>query len=219
EHCSSPSVTSDSDDDDTSTTSTSSDSGQSKCKVKNCFLKDISSSTSPYVTNFQQYKQELTQSLLKLYNKTVFNDKLSNSIYVTWSNLLRTAAGHCIHTVKNDKPFSIIEISDKVCDSADRLRDALLHEMCHAACWIIQSERKDRHGSIWQSYGMLATRIHPELPLVRKKHNFVINYPYSYVCLQCGKREGRYRPIRDKAFCRKCWGPLVTPTMDTPSRS
>ena len=33
---------------------------------------------------------------------------------------------------------SKIELSSKVLDSADRLRDTLVHEMCHAAAWIIR---------------------------------------------------------------------------------
>ena len=33
---------------------------------------------------------------------------------------------------------SKIELSTKVLDSSDRLRDTLIHEMCHAAAWVIR---------------------------------------------------------------------------------
>ena len=35
-----------------------------------------------------------------------------------------------------EERISKIELSSKVIDSADRLRDTLIHEMCHAAAWI-----------------------------------------------------------------------------------
>jgi hypothetical protein len=41
-----------------------------------------------------------------------------------------------------------IELSSKVIDSCDRLRDTLIHELCHAACSII-SKKCDNHGPIW----------------------------------------------------------------------
>jgi SprT-like family len=36
-----------------------------------------------------------------------------------------------------EERLSRIELSTKVLDSADRLRDTLVHEMCHAASWIV----------------------------------------------------------------------------------
>ena len=33
--------------------------------------------------------------------------------------------------------YSEIRLSIKVLDSADRLRDTLIHEMCHQAAWVI----------------------------------------------------------------------------------
>ena len=39
----------------------------------------------------------------------------------------------------------------KVCDTADRLRDTLIHEMCHAAVWILNGV-KNGHGQIWNAW-------------------------------------------------------------------
>lgn len=44
-----------------------------------------------------------------------------------------------------------IELSTKVCDSADRVRDTLLHELCHAAVWIIDGENGG-HGPVWKRW-------------------------------------------------------------------
>ncbi|XP_075719870.1 uncharacterized protein LOC142760566 [Rhinoderma darwinii] len=48
-----------------------------KCNIHNCFIEDITSSTSPYMTHFQATKQELVTRLYKLYNQTVFNNQVS----------------------------------------------------------------------------------------------------------------------------------------------
>ena len=32
----------------------------------------------------------------------------------------------------------------------DRLKETLLHEMCHAAVWIINNQRHVHHGPLWQ---------------------------------------------------------------------
>jgi predicted SprT family Zn-dependent metalloprotease len=39
----------------------------------------------------------------------------------------------------------------KVCDTADRLRDTLIHELCHAATWVVD-DVKDGHGPHWKAW-------------------------------------------------------------------
>ena len=75
---------------------------------------------------------------------------------VTWNGRLTKTAGMCIQrkikiTKKPNHLFaysnntgaeevraSKIELSTKVLDSSDRLRDTLIHEMCHAAAWVVR---------------------------------------------------------------------------------
>lgn len=45
---------------------------------------------------------------------------------------------------------SVIELSEKVLTSADRLRCTLIHELCHAATWIFNGE--GGHGSTWKQW-------------------------------------------------------------------
>lgn len=66
----------------------------------------------------------------------------------------------------------------------DRLRDTLVHEMCHAATWLINSVR-DGHGPFWKLYARKATLAHPELPMVTRCHSYDINYKYQYQCSRC----------------------------------
>ncbi|XP_077148368.1 uncharacterized protein LOC143809096 isoform X1 [Ranitomeya variabilis] len=178
------------------------------CNIPGCFLEDIISPTSIYVTNFQENKEELVERLYNLYNRTVFDNKLPVKMDILWSTKLGTTSGLCRTKLINKRRCAVIELREKVCDSAVRVRSTLAHEMCHAACWIIYDVRKDDHGPIWQALTRRVNRIHPELPEVKKYHNYTINYDYNYKCSQCNKRIGRFRKIRDYK-CPQCGGRLL----------
>ncbi|XP_077148370.1 germ cell nuclear acidic protein-like isoform X3 [Ranitomeya variabilis] len=180
-----------------------------QCNDPGCFLEDIVSPTSIYVTNFQEKKKELVERLYDLYNRTVFDNQLPVKMDILWSKRLTSAAGQCNQKLIDDRRYSVIELSEKVCDSVDRVRAILAHEMCHAAVWIICGERNDDHGTMWQAFTRRVKRIHPELPKLTKYHNYTIHYYYNYKCSQCDKQIGRFRKIRDnKLHCRKCGGRL-----------
>ncbi|XP_077148366.1 germ cell nuclear acidic protein-like [Ranitomeya variabilis] len=226
EQCASPVIVSDSDDDDciimepTSPFSDTELSGylesstseeQPICTIEGCFIQDITCPTSPYVKDFQKTKHELATRLFKLYNRTVFGNELpEDKIQFKWSKRLRATSAFCYNIWKDNDQYSTIELSDKVCDSAERLRDTLAHELCHAACWHIDGMQNDGHGPLWLSYTEMVISAHPELPPVSMYHAYDINYTYNYVCAGCGYRVGRFTKIREeKTFCRKCGGSLL----------
>lgn len=66
----------------------------------------------------------------------------------------------------------------------DRLRDTLIHEVCHAATWLINGVR-DGHGRFWRFYANKSAVIHPELPVVTRCHSYEINYKFTYECVRC----------------------------------
>ncbi|XP_073435241.1 germ cell nuclear acidic protein-like [Dendrobates tinctorius] len=171
----------------------------------------MTSPASPYVKDFQKTKHELVTRLFKLYNSTVFQNKLPESkLEIKWSKRLRATSGFCINKFENGELYSTIELSEKVCDSAERVRDTLAHELCHAACWHFDGVQGDCHGPLWVWYTKLFECVHPELPPVPIYHTFNINYTYNYVCAWCEYSVGRFTKISGKkAFCRKCGGSLL----------
>uniref|UniRef100_A0A4W5JDD2 Germ cell nuclear acidic peptidase n=1 Tax=Hucho hucho TaxID=62062 RepID=A0A4W5JDD2_9TELE len=156
------------------------------CVTPGCFLQSLSGPGSSYSRNFKQTKEELTSKLYRLYNTSVFNSKLPSNMSVSWNNKMRKTAGYCITGQERGggNRYARIQLSEKVCDSADRLRDTLVHEMCHAATWLINSVR-DGHGPFWKLYARKATLAHPELPMVTRCHSYDINYKYQYQCSRC----------------------------------
>ncbi|XP_071979791.1 germ cell nuclear acidic protein-like isoform X2 [Engystomops pustulosus] len=185
------------------------------CKVEGCFLQELSCSSSMYVKNFKQKKLELTTRLYSLYNQTIFEQKLPGNLEITWNKKMRKTAGYCVTGQKRQtlERYARIELSEKVCDSADRLRDTLIHEICHAATWLINGVR-DGHGQYWKFYARKATLVHPELPMVSRCHSYEINYKFTYECSRCKNTIGRHSKSLDteKFVCALCKGKLVLQT-------
>ncbi|XP_010895043.1 acidic repeat-containing protein [Esox lucius] len=188
------------------------------CKTPGCFLQSLSGPDSSYNRNFKQTREELTSKLFRLYNTSVFDGKLPGNMSVSWNKKMRKTAGHCITgQERGGNRYARIELSEKVCDSPDRLRDTLVHEMCHAATWLINGVR-DGHGPFWKLYARKATLAHPELPMVTRCHSYDINYKYQYRCSCCDNIIGRHSKSLDtqRFVCALCTGQLVLLTPAKP---
>lgn len=189
------------------------------CKTPGCFVESLSNPGSVYVVGFKRNKEELTGKLYKLYNTTVFDSKLPADMSVIWNKKMRKTAGYCVTGQEKGggRRYARIELSEKVCDSADRLRDTLIHEMCHAATWLINNVR-DGHGPFWKLYARKATLVHPELPMVTRCHSYDINFKYQYQCTRCQNKIGRHSKSLDtqRFVCAICTGQLVLLTPSKP---
>ncbi|XP_013795766.2 germ cell nuclear acidic protein isoform X1 [Apteryx mantelli] len=183
------------------------------CSVPGCFLQDLSNPASQYVKYFKRNKEDLTQKLYRLYNSTIFEQKLPEKMEIIWNKKMRKTAGYCV-TGQTKSPeaqrYARIELSEKVCDSADRLRDTLIHEVCHAATWLINGVR-DGHGRFWRLYARKSAVIHPELPVVTRCHSYEIKYKFTYECVSCKTTIGRHSKSLDteRFVCACCGGQLV----------
>ncbi len=110
-------------------------------------------------------------------------------------------------TLQNKVRFSSLKLASKVLDSADRLRDTLIHEMCHAATWVV-SGCPDGHGPIWKDWAARSRRRFPDLPVIGRCHSYVIRTKYTYRCVKCGQCVNRHSKSldTDKYRCGKCKG-------------
>lgn len=99
----------------------------------------------PFMKNFRKSRDELTNLLFTLFNDKVFNKNLPRDFSITWNSRLTRTAGYCRHFTKRENGMttyeSRIELSVKVVDTPCRLRDTLVHELCHAATWVIDNCR------------------------------------------------------------------------------
>ncbi|XP_056643015.1 germ cell nuclear acidic protein-like [Diorhabda sublineata] len=162
--------------------------------------------------NFKKFKNELSKKLFKLYNDKVFDNILPEDMPIEWNDRMRSSAGFCYCkkvTRRNGKieRSARIVLSSKVLDRADRLRDTLIHEMCHAVTWISNCI-SDGHGDHWKSWAFKAMETFPELPIIKRCHNYVISTKYTYRCTSCGYSIGRHSKSLDieRKRCGYCLG-------------
>ncbi|XP_048520473.1 uncharacterized protein LOC109538489 [Dendroctonus ponderosae] len=163
-------------------------------------------------TNFKQHKQELAKRLFSLFNENVFDDAIPGNCAIEWNTKLTKTAGLCHFKKITHRQGQIerqvkISLSTKVLDSPCRLRDTLIHEMCHAASFIV-NRITDGHGPYWKSWAFKAMEKFPELPPIRRCHDYRINSKYTYKCTGCHYSFGRHTKSLDldRKRCGYCMG-------------
>lgn len=113
--------------------------------------------------NYNQQKYERAKQIFALYNKIVFNNKLtkvpviwkSSIVGMTSSDIELIAGLFKITKLKESNCcyyVSEIQLSEKYLTDPELLRTSLLHEMCHAAAWVIDNVYDDDHGEEWQKW-------------------------------------------------------------------
>ncbi|KAK6172504.1 hypothetical protein SNE40_016140 [Patella caerulea] len=160
-----------------------------------------------FTKQFKKTYEELTAILYKIYNETVFDLKLPEDLSIIWNKRLLRTAGYCAYKRVNGQHVSRIELSTKVCDTPERVRDTLIHELCHAAVWML-NKQTDGHGPYWKYWARKANVSHPYLPIISRCHDYSITTKYTYVCTQCGYQIGRHSKSLDtnRKLCGYCHG-------------
>lgn len=166
-----------------------------------------------YKINFATKKDELASRLFKLYNSEVFNNQLPADMSIKWNPKMRGTAGFCYSKRKKLRTGIVrlarVELAPRVVDRADRLRDTLVHELCHAAAWVVDGVL-DGHGAVWQAWAERAMARFPELPPIRRCHNYQIATKFTYRCTVCGYSINRQSRSIDteRKRCGHCLGRL-----------
>ncbi|VDM31020.1 unnamed protein product [Hydatigera taeniaeformis] len=150
-------------------------------------------SAERFVKNFKKNREELANRLLTEFNEAIFANQLPGELRVIWNERLLKTAGQCVYLKRNSKhpDGSVtsarevrIELSGKVCTSAERVRDTLLHEACHAAVWLVHG-LNDGHGPLWRSFARRAKAVFPHLPPITVRHTYAIDTRFTYRCSGC----------------------------------
>lgn len=170
-----------------------------------------------YKSKFKSKKEELARRLFHLYNKEIFNDRLPSDMPLEWNGRMRTTSGFCynkrtrsLDPTKPEVRSARIALSKKILDTPDRLRDTLVHELCHAASWLIDGMR-DGHGPNWKKWTIYAMQRFPELPPIKRCHDYKIDTKYVYRCSQCDYEFGRHSKSLnlERQVCGYCHGKFI----------
>ncbi|XP_046854411.1 HMG box-containing protein C19G7.04-like [Xenia sp. Carnegie-2017] len=156
--------------------------------------KSVKSLMTPYKNTpgkrWQKSRELLVAELYSYYNETVFHNKLPADLPIIWNKKMTKTAGYCYYIGSMVKKCRI-ELSEKVVDSCDRIRDTLIHELCHAAAWLIDGV-KAGHGPQWKRWANKAMMLHSDLPPISRCHSYDINYKFTYKCVMCQHSFGRH---------------------------
>ncbi|KAI8898764.1 SprT-like family-domain-containing protein [Globomyces pollinis-pini] len=141
-------------------------------------------------------RDRLSKKYYTEFNRNVFNNSLPSDMEIAWSKRLNKTAGRTLLIKSRAECKDLyqckIELATKVVDTEFKLRNTLIHEMCHAAVWII--EHSDiPHGTSFKRWGSLVTKKYPDLK-VSTCHQYQINFKYNYVCVneECALTYGRH---------------------------
>ena len=162
-----------------------------------------------YVDNFMKNKEDLCEKLYCFYNNQVFENKLPPTSNVTWNHIRKRVAGKCLCRYDNSRSnprVAKIELSSLVLNVPERLKRTLIHEMCHAAAWIV-SDYRGGHGDPWRMWVAEAQKKLPELPPITRCNSYKVSHRYTYQCVKCSFITKRHiRLDTNRKVCRYCSG-------------
>ncbi|ORX47563.1 hypothetical protein BCR36DRAFT_92712 [Piromyces finnis] len=152
----------------------------------------------------------MTPILYQEFNKEIFENQLPTNLEIEWSKTLYKTAGRTKMKCNKENIKSIkIELSCKVLDNLDKLKNTLIHEMCHVAVFLIDDVKEEKHGNHFKYWGRKAESCYSDIK-VTTYHSYEIDYKYKYQCQNCGHIYGRHSKSIDvnKARCQ-CSGELI----------
>eukprot|EP00984_Skeletonema_dohrnii_P020898 scaffold10295_cov121-Skeletonema_dohrnii-CCMP3373.AAC.1 len=175
-----------------------------------------STSSQSRVINFNKSRDKLTSETFAEFNQRAFANQLS-SVKVEWSKKLNTTAGITRMRGKlgeqySDSRVATIELATKVIENEEQLRSTLLHEMCHAAAWLVDGVHKPPHGKVFKNWASKSMRKIKDVE-VTTTHDYQISYKFAWACTnaKCNvviKRHSRSVDL-NKHCCGKCKNKLI----------
>ncbi|GIL93917.1 hypothetical protein Vretimale_151 [Volvox reticuliferus] len=160
---------------------------------------------------FLAARRRLAQELYEKWNALVFGGQLPANLPLVWNSRLTATAGQVVG--ERSLPGTIrriaakLELSPRLIDSIDKLRNTLSHEMCHVAVWHISQEYDRPHGPAWERWARRFMNYDPSLVITRT-HDYISQYAHRWRCtnVACGKEYGRQRRTinADVHVCAVC---------------
>lgn len=158
---------------------------------------------------FAKEREELVRSMFLEFNAGAFRSCLPADLSIKWNKRLLTTAGITKLRLNGETRLASVELSEKVLDDAERLKTTLLHELCHAAAWIADGERRPPHGRSFWRWAKIVSNAVPDVNITTC-HSYLIHKPFRFKCTNphCGVEYSRHsKSIDTEAHrCGACRG-------------
>mmetsp|Transcript_10283 Transcript_10283/g.31440 ORF Transcript_10283/g.31440 Transcript_10283/m.31440 type:complete len:421 (-) Transcript_10283:396-1658(-) len=160
---------------------------------------------------FTTRKEDFASILYTILDNNVTKDRLGSRVSLEWNKRFNTTAGMTHFRMRkiSRERFAGIVLSTKVLDSPIKLYRTLVHEMCHAAQWVIDGKPKPPHGPPFKAWVYQFRQFDPTLDITTC-HQYEIDYKYRYECESCHHTYGRHsKSINvERKVCGNCRGKL-----------
>ena len=165
-----------------------------------------------YFQDYRSKRSDLAWEIFHHFNATVCNYKLDlKNTRIYFNNQMWNKVGYHDEDYDDQEwstKISSIYLSTRCLDNPERLRDALLHELCHAAVWQVDCDfENDEHGPKWKLWIQLLLCMHPYINMnqIVEDAYYKCN-KYLYECVKCGYDIGEKKklPKKYRKRCMKC---------------
>ena len=138
-------------------------------------------------------RRQLIDSVPALFarlNSAAFDGRLPTDLPISWSSTLRRTAGLTrfstlrAHGGAAPARVASIELAAKVLDTPERLEATLLHELCHAAAWLLDGQARPPHGPHFWAWARRAAAALPGAS-VSTCHSYEIHCKHRFECTGC----------------------------------
>lgn len=161
---------------------------------------------------FAKEREELVRSMFLEFNAGAFRSCLPADLSIKWNKRLLTTAGITKLRLSGETRLASVELSEKVLDDVDRLKTTLLHELCHAAAWIADGERRPPHGPSFWRWAKIVSNAVPNVNITTC-HSYLVHKPFRFKCtnLHCGVEYSRHSKSIDTEShrCGACRGVIA----------
>ena len=182
---------------------------------------------------FNARKDKLAREFLLELDKKMTGGQISKmaehtgGVEIIWSKTLNSTAGQALWKgvrIKDDvylpggkrspvyEHHATIELAEKVVTDEDRLLNVVAHEFCHLCAIMIDEERNNAHGKVFNSWATKCTHhFNYRGVKITTKHDYVIDYKFGWKCTDCGLEYERHSRSIDpsRLGCGVCCGKLV----------
>ena len=165
--------------------------------------------SKPSKNCFRKVREKLANKIFEDFDQMLCQGRLAETTTIAWSNTLNKTAGQTRLKRSVRGRTADIELATKVVDDEERLRSTLVHELCHAAAFVVDDVAKPPHGDVFKRWGRRAMNTFTDVE-VTTTHDYIIQYSHFWTCAECSYTYKRHSKSIDtqKHRCGRCKGKL-----------
>ena len=161
-----------------------------------------------YFTNFASQREGFIKNLFDYFNARVFGNLLPQDLKISFHPQLWDSSGQTLMWLdKHGKRKVEIYLSVRNNENPQRFRNTLIHELCHAAVYLIDGVRErenEGHGVLFHKWGQHVNSLYPDIEKIQQYDNNITYTNFLLICRGCGQIIGQHVVVETK--CNECGG-------------